>query len=68
MPERLRIRMWGYPWLTRLAVVAMLAIVAAMAVIPEQRAPLLFGLVSVLVLLGAYALRRLTRMQAPALR
>src|SRR5580704_4520660 len=43
MPERLRMRMWGYPWLTRLAIVAMLAIVAAMSVIPEQRAALVFG-------------------------
>ncbi len=68
MPERLRIRMWGYPWLTRLAILAMLAIVAAMSVIPEQRAPLVFGLLSVLVLLGVYALRRLARTQAPALR
>jgi GABA permease len=65
MPERLRMRMWGYPWLTRLAIVAMLAIVAAMSVIPEQRAALAFGLVSVVVLLGAYALRRLVRVPAP---
>jgi len=64
MPERLRMRMWGYPWLTRFAIVAMLAIVAAMSVIPEQRTALLFGLVSVAVLLGAYALRRLVPMQA----
>jgi GABA permease len=49
--------MWGYPWLTRLTIVAMLAIVAAMAVIAEQRVALLFGLVSVAVLLIAYALR-----------
>jgi GABA permease len=64
MPERLRMRMWGYPWLTRLAIAAMLAIVAAMSVIPEQRAPLVFGLVSVVVLLSAYALRRLVRVPA----
>jgi GABA permease len=57
-PERLKMRMWGYPYLTRLTIVAMLAIVAAMAFIPDQRAPLVFGLVSVLVLLAAYALRR----------
>jgi GABA permease len=36
----------------------MLAIVAAMAFIPEQRAPLVFGLVSVVVLLAAFALRQ----------
>jgi GABA permease len=68
MPERLRMRMWGYPWLTRLVIVAMLAIVAAMSVIPEQRAALAFGLVSVVVLLGVYALRRLVRTQAQVAR
>jgi GABA permease len=57
-PERLRIRMWGYPWLTRLAIAGMLAILAAMALIPDQRVPLAFGLVSMGVLLGAYGLRR----------
>jgi GABA permease len=60
-PQRLRLRMWGYPWLTRLAILAMLAIVAAMAVIPQQRAPLFFGLASVAVLAGAYGLRRALR-------
>ena len=56
-PARLLVRMWGYPWLTRFTIAAMLTIVAAMAVIPEQRVALLFGLVSVAVLLIAYALR-----------
>jgi GABA permease len=56
-PERLRIRMWGYPWLTRLAVAGMLAILAAMAVIPEQRVSLGFGLVSAAILLAAFVLR-----------
>jgi GABA permease len=56
-PARLLVRMWGYPWLTRFTIAAMLAIVAAMAVIPEQRVALIFGLVSVAVLLLAYALR-----------
>jgi GABA permease len=60
MPARLRVRMWGYPWLTCLTIIAMLAIVAAMGVIPEQRVALAFGLVSVAVLLIAYALRRTT--------
>jgi GABA permease len=56
-PARLRIRMWGYPWLTRLSIIAMLAIVAAMGVIPEQRVALVFGLLSVAVLLIAFFLR-----------
>jgi GABA permease len=57
-PQRLRIRMWGYPWLTRLTIAGMLTVVAAMGVIPEQRASLMFGLISAAVLLAAYALRR----------
>jgi GABA permease len=57
-PARLRVRMWGYPWLTRLTIVAMLAIVAAMGVIREQRIALLFGFLSVAVLLIAFTLRR----------
>ena len=60
-PERLRVRMWGYPWLTRVAIGGMLAILAAMAVIPEQRASLGFGLASAAILLGAQLLRRSLR-------
>jgi GABA permease len=57
-PERLRVRMWGYPGLTVLAIAMMLAIVTAMAFIPEQRLPLLFGVASALVMLAGYGLRR----------
>jgi GABA permease len=63
-PERLRIRMWGYPWATRVTIAGMLAILAAMAVIPEQRVSLAFGLVSVALLLGAHLLRRLLSREA----
>lgn len=61
MPDRLRMRMWGYPHLTRFAIVLMLLIVAAMGIIPDQRAPLIFGLVSVTVLLAAFGLRLMFR-------
>lgn len=57
-PERLRVRMWGYPVLTLLAIAAMLGIVAAMAFIPDQRTPLVFGVASVAVMLAGHALRR----------
>jgi GABA permease len=57
-PEKLRVRMWGYPHLTVLAILAMLGIVTAMAFIPEQRSPLIFGIVSALVMLCGYLLRR----------
>jgi GABA permease len=59
-------RMWAFPHLTRFAIVAMLGIVAAMAFIPEQRAPLVFGIVSVIVLLAAFALRRIMASRSPA--
>jgi GABA permease len=57
-PGRLRLRMWGYPYLTYVAIAGMLGIVVAMGFIPEQRIPLLFGVVSVLLLVLAFAFRR----------
>jgi GABA permease len=56
-PARLLLRMWGYPYLTYLAIAAMLSILLAMAFIPEQRTPLAFGLVSLGLLLLAFAAR-----------
>jgi len=67
-PERLRVRMWGYPWLTWLSIIAMLAIVAAMGVIREQQLALLFGLLSVAVLLIAFFLRHRALLRFPARR
>ncbi|HYB65552.1 MAG TPA: amino acid permease [Steroidobacteraceae bacterium] len=63
-PERLRVRMWGYPWLTRITIAGMLAILAAMAVIPDQRVSLAFGLVSAAILLGAWLVRRVAQREA----
>jgi GABA permease len=57
-PARLRVRMWAYPYLTYLAIAGMLSIVLAMAFIPEQRTPLIFGVISVGVLLLAFSARR----------
>jgi GABA permease len=57
-PQRLRIRMWGYPYLTYFTIFGMIAIVVAMGFIPDQRAPLSFGLLSVGILLLAFLLRR----------
>ena len=55
-PARLRIRMWAYPYLTYVAIAGMLGIVLAMAFIPEQRTPLVFGFISLgLLLLGFVA-------------
>ncbi len=57
-PGRLRVKMWGYPVLTVVTIAAMGVIVAAMAFIPDQRLPLLFGVISALVMLAGYGLRR----------
>jgi GABA permease len=56
-PARLRIRMWAYPYLTYLAIAGMLGIVLAMAFIPEQRTPLIFGIISLGILLLGFGVR-----------
>jgi GABA permease len=57
-PSRLGIRMWAYPYLTYLAIAGMLGILLAMAFIPDQRIPLLFGVISLGLLLLCFAARR----------
>jgi len=47
----------GLSYLTYVAITGMLGIVLAMAFIPEQRTPLVFGLISLGILLLAYAAR-----------
>jgi GABA permease len=56
-PARLRIRMWGYPYLTYLAIAGMLGIVLAMAFIPDQRTPLIFGVISLGLLVLGFSAR-----------
>jgi GABA permease len=56
-PETLTLRMWGYPWLTWVAIAGMVAILGAMAFIPDQQMPLLFGGISLAALSAFYGLR-----------
>jgi len=56
-PARLRVRMWAFPYLTYLAIAGMLSILLAMAFIPEQRTPLIFGLISLGILLLGFGAR-----------
>ncbi len=56
-PARLGIRMWAYPYLTYVAIAGMLGIVLAMAFIPDQRTPLVFGVISLGILLLGFAAR-----------
>ena len=57
-PERLQLRMWLYPWLTYLSIGAIAAVLIAMAVIPDQRPLLIASVISAVVILVAYLLRR----------
>ncbi|HTY49728.1 MAG TPA: amino acid permease [Steroidobacteraceae bacterium] len=57
-PGRLRLKMWGYPWLSLLTIAAILACLTAMAFIPDQREELVFGLASAAVMVAGYGLRR----------
>jgi GABA permease len=56
-PERLQVRMWGYPALTYLTITALMAVIVSMALIPSTRSQLWTSLLSWLVVLVAYGLR-----------
>ncbi|WP_449413701.1 amino acid permease [Pandoraea soli] len=60
-PGKLKIRMWGYPYLTWVAIIGMLSIVGAMAFIPDQRTPLALGVASLTVLIVAFTVRSIWR-------
>jgi GABA permease len=57
-PDRLLLKMWLYPWLTYLSIAAIVAVLIAMAVISEQRPTLIASVISAVVILAAYLLRR----------
>src|ERR687890_1413693 len=57
-PERLQLKMWLYPWLTYLSIAAIVAVLIAMAGIPSQRPLLIASVISAIVMLIAYGIRR----------
>ncbi len=57
-PERLQVKMWLYPWLTYLSIAAMVSVLIAMFVIPDQRPLLIASVISLGVIMVAYLLRR----------
>jgi GABA permease len=64
-PERLEVRMWGYPWLTYLVIAAIAVVIASMALVDDVRSQLWWSLGSLVVVLGAYLLRRAVGDDAP---
>jgi GABA permease len=58
-PETLKLRMWGYPWLSWVTLVLTLVVVASMLFVDsDARAQLYLSLISLAVILGVYALIR----------
>jgi GABA permease len=57
-PGRMVVRMWLFPWLTLVAIAAMLGILAAMAFIPDQRVPLEAGLAALAIAVALFWVRR----------
>jgi len=56
-PEKLKVRMWAYPWLTWLVIVAIVVVIGSMAFVEETRDQLWWSLGSLAVVLGAARLR-----------
>src|SRR3954470_3506943 len=52
-PERLKLRMWLFPWLTYAAIVAMVAVIVAMALVDDVRSQLIPSFISLAVVLVA---------------
>jgi GABA permease len=56
-PERLKVKMWLFPYLTYFAIVAMVAVIGAMALVEDVRAQLIPSFISLGVVLAAYRFR-----------
>ena len=70
-PERLKVRMWLYPYLTYFAIAAMVVVIGSMALVDDVRSQLIPSFISLFVVLGAYwfktrAERRATTVAARA--
>lgn len=60
-PDRLKVKVWLFPWLSYAAVAAMAGVLGAMLLIPDHRAEVICGLVCLAVALMLYAAFRLGR-------
>ena len=56
-PEKLQVRMWGYPFLTWLVIAAIVVVIGSMAVVDDVRDQLWWSLGSLAIVLGAAWLR-----------
>ena len=58
-PEALKVRMWLYPYLTYFTIAAIVVVIGSMAFVGDVRSQLWLGLLSLAVVLAAYAVKRL---------
>ncbi|WP_020674377.1 amino acid permease [Amycolatopsis nigrescens] len=57
-PERLKLRMWGYPWLSWLTLAGTLFVVVSMAFVEGARSQLLLSVISLAAMLAIYFILR----------
>ncbi|MFI5520243.1 hypothetical protein [Streptomyces platensis] len=57
-PERLTLKMWLFPWLSRLTIALMAVVIGAMAWLPDSRSRFWLSLLTVAVVPAGYELRR----------
>ena len=67
-PEKLKVKMWLYPWLTWLSIIAIVAVVASMAVVDDEatRSYLVPSLISLAVVVAAAFIRGRREREQPA--
>jgi GABA permease len=53
-PDRLKVKMWLFPYLTCFAIVAMVVVIGAMALVEDVRSQLIPSFISLAVVLAAY--------------
>lgn len=64
-PERLRLKMWFFPWLSYAVVAAIVGILLAMALTPHLASQFYASVLSLTITLLAYALRRRAKPSRP---
>ncbi|RFC77274.1 amino acid permease [Streptomyces sp. AcE210] len=66
-PERLKLRMWGYPYLSWITLAAITGVVSSMLLVPDARSQLYLSVLSLAAILASYlVVRHSARSTAPA--
>lgn len=63
-PERLKLRMWGYPYLSWITLVGILVVVGSMLLVPDARSQLYLSVLSLAVILATYLVVRYVQKDA----